>query len=116
MPETEQERAASADWLKNPPLGLINGAGIRRVTVTLSNVAVAREASSRELTPKPIIARLNAAAQAALADPQVRKRLDDLGQEIPTLEQQTPEALGALQTAEIARWWPVIKAANIRGE
>jgi hypothetical protein len=52
----------------------------------------------------------------ALGDPSVRKRLAELGQDIPTLAQQTPEALGALQKAEIEKWWPVIKAANIRAE
>jgi tripartite-type tricarboxylate transporter receptor subunit TctC len=67
-------------------------------------------------TPKEVIARLNAAAMDAMADPVVRKRLGDLGLEIPPLEQQTPEALGAFQKAEIEKWWPIIKAANIKGE
>lgn len=65
-------------------------------------------------TPKPIIAKLTAAAQAAMADPTVRKRLGDLGQEIPPLAQQTPEALHAFQKAEIEKWWPIVKAANIK--
>jgi tripartite-type tricarboxylate transporter receptor subunit TctC len=66
--------------------------------------------------PKDVIVKLNAAVVAALADQTVRRRLADLGQEIPPREQQTPEALAALQKAEIAKWWPIIKAANIRGE
>jgi tripartite-type tricarboxylate transporter receptor subunit TctC len=68
-------------------------------------------------TPKPIIDKLNAAVVEALADPAVRKRLTaDLGQDIPPREQQTPEALYAYQKAEIEKWWPLIKAANIRPE
>jgi hypothetical protein len=51
-----------------------------------------------------------------LADPAVKRRLADLGQEIFPREQQTPEALGAFQKAEIEKWWPIIKAANIKGE
>jgi tripartite-type tricarboxylate transporter receptor subunit TctC len=67
-------------------------------------------------TPAAVIAKLNAAVVEALADPGVRARLADLGQEIFTRDQQTPEALAALQKAEIAKWWPIIKAAGIKAE
>ena len=66
--------------------------------------------------PKELIAKLNAASIEALADPAVRNRLADMGQEIPSREQQTPEALGAYHKAEIDKWWPLIKAAGIKGE
>ena len=67
-------------------------------------------------TPKEIVTKLNAAAVAALADGTVRARLADLGLEIPPRDQQTPQALGVWQKAEAAKWWPIIKAANIKGE
>jgi tripartite-type tricarboxylate transporter receptor subunit TctC len=67
-------------------------------------------------TPKPIIARLNAAVQAGLADPQTRQRLLDLAQEIYPPEQRTPEALHAFQKSEIDKWWPIIKAAGIKAQ
>ena len=67
-------------------------------------------------TPKDIVMRLNAAVREALADPAVRKRLVELGQDIPATDQQTPEALCAYQKAEIEKWWPIIKAAGIKAE
>ena len=65
-------------------------------------------------TPRDVILKLNGAVRDALADPVIRKRLGDMGQEIPPVEQQTPEALRALHKAEVEKWHPVIKAANIR--
>ena len=67
-------------------------------------------------TPKEIITKLNLAAMDAMADPVVRKSLDDMGLDVPALDQQTPEALGAFQKAEVEKWWPIIKAANIKAE
>ena len=67
-------------------------------------------------TPKDVIAKLNAAVVEALADPAVRKRFEDLGLEVPPRDKQTPEALGAHHKAEIAKWWPIIKAANMKPE
>jgi tripartite-type tricarboxylate transporter receptor subunit TctC len=67
-------------------------------------------------TPKDIIARLNSTIADILAAESVRSRLAELGVNIPPREQQTPEALAAFQKAEIDKWWPVIKAANIKGE
>jgi tripartite-type tricarboxylate transporter receptor subunit TctC len=67
-------------------------------------------------TPKEIIAKLNNAAVDALNDPAVRKQLENLGLEIPAKDQLTPEALSTWQKAEIAKWWPMLKAANVKAE
>jgi len=67
-------------------------------------------------TPKGVIAKLNTAVIEALAKATVRARLADLGQEIFPSDEQTPEALAAFHKAEIEKWWPILKAANIRGE
>jgi tripartite-type tricarboxylate transporter receptor subunit TctC len=63
-------------------------------------------------TPKPVIDRLNGALQAALKDPEVRRKLTELGAEIVPAEKQTPEALRGWLKAEIDRWTPIIRAAG----
>jgi tripartite-type tricarboxylate transporter receptor subunit TctC len=67
-------------------------------------------------TPSAVVERLNAAIVETMADPAVRSRLMDLGQEIFPREQQTPAALGAINKADIEKWWPIIKAAGVRSE
>ena len=67
-------------------------------------------------TPREIVMKLNAAVTEALADADVRKRLAEIGQEIPPRAQQTPQALAALQLAEIAKWWPIIRAAHVEAQ
>ena len=67
-------------------------------------------------TPKDVIATLNGALKKALADPATRKKLIDLAQDIFPPDQQTPEALHAFQQAEMDKWWPIIKAANIKAQ
>ena len=67
-------------------------------------------------TPRDVVAKLNAAVREALADPAIRKRYQDLGQEIPAPEQQTPEALRAHHKAETDKWGPLIKAAGIKAQ
>ena len=64
-------------------------------------------------TPRDIVARLNAAAVEALNDSQVRKALETLGLQMPPADKLTPESLGDWQKAEIAKWWPMIKAAHV---
>jgi len=123
--------AAAAD-----AVALVRGGGIRAYAVMAKNriaaapdIPTVDEAGMPEVymsswrgfwaparTPKGVIAKLNTAAIKALADPTVRTRLADLGQEIFPPDQQTPEALGAFHRLEIEKWWPILKAANIRGE
>jgi len=67
-------------------------------------------------TPKEIIAKLNNAAVQALSEPTVRQRFAELGLDIPPRDRLTPEALAAYQKAEIEKWWPVIRGANIKTE
>lgn len=67
-------------------------------------------------TPKDIADKLNAAIMAALADPAVRARFAELGQEIPPPDRQSSAALGAFQKAETEKWWPIVKAADIKPE
>ena len=67
-------------------------------------------------TPKDVIAKLNGALVEALADPAVKARFTELGLDVASREQQTPEGLAAFHKAEIEKWWPIIKAAKIKGE
>ncbi len=67
-------------------------------------------------TPAGVIAKLNGGVMRALADQKVRERFADLGQEVPAPALQTSEGFGAFHRAEIDKWWPIIKAANIKGE
>src|SRR5438067_2379777 len=69
-----------------------------------------------DLPPKDLLATIHAAVVETLADPSVRRRFSDVGQEIWPRDKQTPQALAAQQQAEIEKWWPIIKAANIRAE
>lgn len=70
----------------------------------------------RKGVPPEVIARLNAALVESLADPALVKRFGEMGQEVPVPTEQTPQALGARHRADIEKWWPVIKAANIKAE
>ena len=67
-------------------------------------------------TPKDIVGKLNAAVVSALADATVRQRFADIGQEVWPRDEQTPEALAAHHRAETEKWWPIIRASNLKAE
>jgi tripartite-type tricarboxylate transporter receptor subunit TctC len=67
-------------------------------------------------TPPEVTSKLNAAVRKTLTDQSTLKRLADIGQQIPPPEQQTAEALASYQNDEIAKWWPIIKAADLKVE
>jgi tripartite-type tricarboxylate transporter receptor subunit TctC len=67
-------------------------------------------------TPRDVVAKLNAAIVEALADPAVRKKLEDLGLDVASREQQSPAGFAAFHKAEIEKWWPIIKAAGIKAQ
>jgi tripartite-type tricarboxylate transporter receptor subunit TctC len=101
---TDSKRLASA-----PEIPTVEEAGLKGFNMTLwSGMWVPKG------TPKEIVAKLNAAAVEALNDPAVRKQLENQGLEMTPKDQLAPEALGTRQKAEIAKWWPIIKAANIK--
>ena len=103
---TSPRRLASA-----PEIPTVDEAGVPGLHISIWHAIWAPKGTSKE-----VIAKLNAAIVESLADPATLKRFVDLGQEIPPREQQSPEALGAHHRAEIAKWWPLLKAAGVKGE
>ena len=103
---TAKQRLASA-----PDIPTVDEAGLPGFHVSIWQGVWAPKG-----TPKDAIAKLNAAIAGALADPAVQKRLAEVGQEMPTAEQTTPEGFGAFHRAEMDKWTPIIKAAGIKPE
>jgi tripartite-type tricarboxylate transporter receptor subunit TctC len=103
---TNKDRLAAA-----PEVPTVDEAGLPNFYTTVWNAIWAPKG-----TPKNVIARINAAIVDGLSDSAVRQRLADLGQQIVPREQQTPEALATFHQAEAEKWWPIIKAGNIKGE
>jgi len=101
----------NARWAAAPEVPTVDEAGVPGLYFSFWNSLWAPKD-----TPRSVIAKLNAAVGDALADPVLRQRMTELGQQIPPREQQTPEALGNFHKAEIEKWWPIIKAANIKVE
>jgi tripartite-type tricarboxylate transporter receptor subunit TctC len=102
---------AKTRWAAAPDIPTIDEAGVRGLHISLWNGLWVPKA-----TPRDIIDKLNGAVVEALADLTVRKRIADIGFEIPAPEQLTPEALRTFHQAEIDKWWPIMKAANIKVE
>ena len=103
---TDRKRLSAA-----PDIPTVDEAGLPGFYMTLWNGLWVPKG-----TPREAVTRLNAAVVEALADPAVKSRLIDLGLEIPERDQLTPEALAAWHKAEAGKWWPIIKAANIKPE
>jgi tripartite-type tricarboxylate transporter receptor subunit TctC len=98
-------------WFKAPGVPTVAEAGVPGVVFPFWHALWAPKG-----TPRDIVGKLNAAAVDALANPAVRARLTDLGHEVAPRERQTPEGLAAYHKAELDKWWPIIKAANIKAE
>jgi len=102
---------AKSRWFAAPEVPTVDEMGVPGIHVSIWHGLWAPRG-----TPGEVVAKLNAAVVAALADPAVRGKFAELGQVIPPRAEQTPEALGALRKAEADRWWPIIKAAGIKPE
>jgi hypothetical protein len=79
-------------------------------------MSIRMKLSRRHFAHLRAIAKLNDAVVSTLADPIIRLKLSDQSMELLPRQQQTPEALGLFHKAEIEKWWPIIKAAGIKGE
>jgi tripartite-type tricarboxylate transporter receptor subunit TctC len=98
-------------WFAAPDVPTAEEMGVPGVALSLWHGVWASKG-----TPKDVIAKLNTAVVAALADPAVQKRFADQGQELAPREQQTPEGFAAYHKAETEKWWPIIKGAGIKAE
>ena len=102
---------AKTRWSAAPDIPTIDEAGVPGV-----HISVWTGLWAPKDTPKSVIDRLNTTMTEVLADEAVRKRVADIGSEIPARDQLSPEALAAFHKAETEKWWPIIKAANIKAE
>jgi tripartite-type tricarboxylate transporter receptor subunit TctC len=94
-----------------PDIPTVDEAGLPGLYVSVWNALWAPAG-----TPPEIVAKLNVAADAAMADPTFHKRIVEMGLDMPPADQRTPEALEDLRKADVAKWWPLIKAAGLKAE
>jgi tripartite-type tricarboxylate transporter receptor subunit TctC len=98
-------------WFAAPDVPTAEEMGVPGVAVSLWHGIWASKG-----TPKDVVAKLNSAVVAALADPAVQKRFKDQGHEVAPREQQTPEGFADFHKAEAEKWWPIIKGAGIKAQ
>jgi tripartite-type tricarboxylate transporter receptor subunit TctC len=102
---------ARTRWWALPDVPAIDESGVSGLYVAYWHGMWAPKATSKD-----VIAKLNAAVVSALADPNVKERLASQGQDIWPREQQTPEALALHHRAETEKWWPIVRASNLKAE
>lgn len=100
---------AKQRWFGAPDVPTADEAGLKGVEVTTWHGAWAPKG-----TPPDVVERLGKALMTAMADPAIRKRLADMGMDIPPPAQQTASALAAHQKAEIEKWWPIVNASGLK--
>lgn len=98
-------------WAALPDVPALDESGIKGLHVSYWHALWAPKG-----TPKDVIAKLNAAVVTALADPNVKQRLTTVGHDIWPRAQQTPEALAAYHKAEADKWWPIVRASNLKAK
>jgi tripartite-type tricarboxylate transporter receptor subunit TctC len=102
---------AKTRWSAAPDLPTVDEAGVPGVHISMWTGMWAPKG-----TPRAVVEKLNTAMAEVLADETVRKRVAEIGSEMPPSDQKSPQALAAHHKAEADRWWPIIKGANIKAE
>jgi tripartite-type tricarboxylate transporter receptor subunit TctC len=102
---------AKQRWFAAPDVPTTDEAGVPGVYVSTWHGIWAPKG-----TPEDVIAKLNAAAQAAMADPVTRKRIADLGMDLPPADLRTPKAFAAFHKSEVDKWHPIVRAAGVKAQ